>query len=42
MMVQWALLVALFAFAFATSIAIKSTVIFKQWFSPSSSWMDCG
>jgi len=29
MMVQWALLAALFAFTFATSIAIKSTVIFK-------------
>jgi hypothetical protein len=40
MMVQWALLASLFAFAFATSIAIKSSIIFNQQFSPSNSWTD--
>jgi hypothetical protein len=40
MMVQWALLALLFAFAFATSIAIKLSVIFNRQFSPSNSWTD--
>jgi hypothetical protein len=40
MMVQWALLASLFAFTFVTSIAIKLSIIFNQWFSPSNFWTD--